>query len=118
VGRCITVCGDQDQSIYGFREDECSDHNNPGRRRRGNTNFDQFLAYWQRANIVKLERNYRSTGHLVRAASALIAKNGGSATSCSCETHNGDGQKILVLPSNSEEREVQVRKLPKILDLP
>ena len=104
----ITVCGDQHQSIYGFLDNGESLLRTHVRK--GKSNFDQFLAYWPQSNIVKLQRNYRSTGHLVRAASALIAKNGENETSCSCETPNSDGQKIVVFSSSCEEKEVQVHR--------
>lgn len=108
-GRCITACGDKDQSIYGFLNSREKHLMVSGREGHGgNSNFDEFLAYWCGANIVKLQRNYRSTGNLVRAAGALIAKNGANETSCVCETANSDGQKVILINSSSEEREVQV----------
>ncbi len=105
----ITVCGDQDQSIYGFLDD--GDKTRKGKGHKGGTattNFDQFLDYWPGANVIKLQRNYRSTRNLVKAGSHLISKNGPSTTSCSCETSNADGSKLVVMNASSEDREVQV----------
>ncbi len=108
--QCITVCGDQDQSIYGFLDGGDKNHKGPGHKC-GTTknNFDQFLECWPDAKIAKLQRNYRSTGNLVKAGSVLISKNGTSTTSCSCETSNADGSKIVVINASSEDREVQVQ---------
>jgi superfamily I DNA/RNA helicase len=109
---CITVCGDRDQSIYGFLNGGEHPHKVAGcGRKRGTNNFDEFLTHFRGANIVKLQRNYRSTGNLVRAAGTLIAKNGANETSCACETPNKDGQKIVLINSSSEEREVQVCRM-------
>jgi DNA helicase-2/ATP-dependent DNA helicase PcrA len=106
----ITVCGDQDQSIYGFLDGGDSNLKTQ-KRSTARTNFDEFLDYWPGATVVKLQRNYRSTGNLVRAGSCLISKNGVSATSCSCETANADGPKLVVINASSEDREVQVHGL-------
>jgi DNA helicase-2/ATP-dependent DNA helicase PcrA len=60
--RDLLAVGDEDQSIYAFR----------GAR------VDNILEFQQRftdATVLRLERNYRSTGHIVGAASGLIASN-------------------------------------------
>jgi superfamily I DNA/RNA helicase len=106
----ITACGDQDQSIYGFLDGGENNQKGPGHKcGAAKTNFDQFLDCWPDAKIVKLQCNYRSTGNLVKAGSVLISKNGTSTTSCSCETPNSDGSKLIVINASSEDREVQVQ---------
>lgn len=78
----LCCVGDDDQSIYGWRGAEVG-------------NILKFEKDFPGADIVRLEENYRSTGHILAAASTLIAHNEGRLGK-SLFTAESDGEKIRV----------------------
>jgi DNA helicase-2/ATP-dependent DNA helicase PcrA len=80
--RNICCVGDDDQSIYGWRGAEVG-------------NILKFEHDFPGARIVRLERNYRSTAHILGAASGLIAQNEGRLGK-TLWTEGNEGEKIAV----------------------
>jgi DNA helicase-2/ATP-dependent DNA helicase PcrA len=78
----ITVVGDDDQSIYSFRGAE------PGI-------FQALRRHMPDCSTATLSQNYRSSGHILHAASALVSKNPGRISKRAW-TANADGQRIVV----------------------
>ena len=76
----ICCVGDDDQSIYGWRGAEIR-------------NILEFQKNFDGAQVIRLEQNYRSTGHILAAASGVIAHNG-SRLGKTLWTAAGPGEKI------------------------
>jgi len=85
--------GDDDQSIYGWRGAEVD-------------NILRFEHDFPGATIIRLERNYRSTGHILRAASHLIAHNQGRLGK-TLRTEDVPGEKVTVTGSWDSEEEAR-----------
>jgi DNA helicase-2/ATP-dependent DNA helicase PcrA len=81
--RNLCCVGDDDQSIYSWRGAEV-------------TNILRFEQDFPGAKIVRLEQNYRSTPHILSAASGLIAKNAGRLGK-TLWTEEGEGDKVQVM---------------------
>jgi DNA helicase-2/ATP-dependent DNA helicase PcrA len=78
----ICCVGDDDQSIYSWRGAEVA-------------NILRFEHDFPGAKIIRLEQNYRSTPHILAAASGLIAHNGGRLGK-SLWTDEAEGEKVKV----------------------
>lgn len=86
----ICVVGDADQSIYGWR----------GANMENILNFEKDYKE-KGVHTVKLEQNYRSTGHILSAANAVI-KNNQNRKSKKLWTDQGAGEKITYYRAQSD----------------
>lgn len=89
----ICVVGDADQSIYGWR----------GANMENIMNFEQDY-HDDGVQTVKLEQNYRSTGHILAAANAVI-KNNRNRKAKKLWTDQGDGAKVTYYRAQSGDDE-------------
>ena len=78
----ICCVGDDDQSIYSWRGAEVS-------------NILKFERDFTNAKVIRLEENYRSTGHILSAASKLIEHNE-SRLGKTLWTGSGEGEKVII----------------------
>lgn len=82
-GKGLCCVGDDDQSIYSWRGAEVG-------------NILRFERDFPSACILKLEQNYRSTGHILGAANGLISSNT-ERHEKQLWTEYGDGEKVAVV---------------------
>jgi DNA helicase II / ATP-dependent DNA helicase PcrA len=90
----ICCVGDDDQSIYGWRGAEVD-------------NILRFENDFPGAKVIRLERNYRSTGHILAAASHLIAHNEGRLGK-TLRSESELGEKVVVTAAWDSEEEARV----------
>ncbi len=89
--RNLMVVGDDDQSIYSWRGADIQ-------------NILDFEKDYPDAHVVRLEQNYRSTGHILNAANAVVANNARRKPK-RLFTDAGDGEKIRVFQASDERDE-------------
>ncbi|MDY4041699.1 MAG: UvrD-helicase domain-containing protein [Collinsella sp.] len=87
----LMVVGDDDQSIYSWRGADIS-------------NILDFEKDFPAAKVVKLEQNYRSTGHILSAANAVVRHNS-QRKDKRLFTAAGDGEKIRAYQASDERDE-------------
>ena len=91
--RNICCVGDDDQSIYGWRGAEVG-------------NILRFETDFPGAHVVRLEQNYRSTPHILAAASGVIAGNQGRLGK-ELWTEAKDGEKVRLIGHWDGEEEAR-----------
>ncbi|MBR4548719.1 MAG: UvrD-helicase domain-containing protein [Oscillospiraceae bacterium] len=89
----ICVVGDDDQSIYKFRGATIE-------------NILSFEDQYRGCRTIRLEQNYRSTGHILDAANAVIRNNVGRKGK-ELWTDKGSGLKIRQYTADNENEEAQ-----------
>ncbi|MBY6200848.1 UvrD-helicase domain-containing protein [Maritalea mobilis] len=89
----ICCVGDDDQSIYGWRGAEVG-------------NILRFEKDFPGAKVVRLEQNYRSTGHILAAASGVIEANKGRLGK-TLWTEGEDGEKVRLIGHWDGEEEAR-----------
>ena len=89
----FTAVGDDDQSIYGWRGATIE-------------NLKRLPQDFVQLKVVPLEQNYRSTGHILRAANAVIAKNP-KLFEKKLWSEFGDGEPVRVIECDGEEHEAE-----------
>jgi ATP-dependent DNA helicase Rep len=89
----FTAVGDDDQSIYGWRGATID-------------NLKRLPQDYPQLKVIALEQNYRSTGQILRAANAVIAKNP-KLFEKKLWSDLGDGEPVKLIDCDSEEHEAE-----------
>ena len=89
----FTAVGDDDQSIYGWRGATID-------------NLRRLPADFANLKVIPLEQNYRSTGHILRAANAVIGHNP-KLFEKKLWSALGDGEPVVVIECDGEEHEAE-----------
>ncbi len=89
----VAVCGDPDQSIYGWRGADIQ-------------NILDFERDFPGCKVVLLEQNYRSVNSVLRAAQAVIERNSQRKRK-DLWSERGEGERITVIEAENEEDEAE-----------
>lgn len=89
--RNLCVVGDDDQSIYGFRNADIR-------------NILDFEKDYPEVKVVKLEQNYRSTQNILRVANEVIRNNHSRKTK-NLWTENDEGEPVTLITAADEREE-------------
>jgi DNA helicase-2/ATP-dependent DNA helicase PcrA len=90
---CVFAVGDDDQSIYRFRGADVG-------------NMNEFVRDFDVKEVVKLEQNYRSQGHILDAANAIIAQNK-ARLGKNLWTAEGKGEPLRIYAAANDEQEAR-----------
>jgi DNA helicase-2/ATP-dependent DNA helicase PcrA len=102
--RNLAVVGDDDQSIYGFRQADIR-------------NILDFQDEFSEAEVVRLEQNYRSTQMILDAANGVISHNRGRmGKTLWTDLGEGDPIKIRELDDEHAEARFVVGELERLVD--
>ena len=89
----VFAVGDDDQSIYAFRGANVG-------------NMAAFEREFRVENLIKLEQNYRSHGHILDTANTLIANNS-KRLGKNLRTDAGHGEPVRIFEASSDLQEAQ-----------
>lgn len=89
----VFAVGDDDQSIYAFRGANVG-------------NMAAFEREFKVENLIKLEQNYRSHGHILDSANLLISHNA-NRLGKNLRTDAGHGEQVRVFEASSDLQEAQ-----------
>ncbi|HCP79485.1 MAG TPA: DNA helicase II, partial [Pusillimonas sp.] len=92
-GASLFAVGDDDQSIYAFRGANVG-------------NMAAFERDYAKGNVIRLEQNYRSHGHILDAANALISHNA-ARLGKNLWTEQGEGELVRVCEQGTDLLEAQ-----------
>jgi DNA helicase-2/ATP-dependent DNA helicase PcrA len=92
-GGALFAVGDDDQSIYAFRGANVG-------------NMQAFEHDFEVKNLIKLEQNYRSHGHILDSANFLIANNA-KRLGKNLRTDAGQGEPVRIYEASSDLEEAQ-----------
>ena len=92
-GGALFAVGDDDQSIYAFRGANVG-------------NMSAFEREFNVHNMIKLEQNYRSHGHILDSANELISHNS-KRLGKNLRTDAGHGEKVRIYEASSDLQEAQ-----------
>ena len=102
-GGCVFAVGDDDQSIYAFRGAHAG-------------NMDDYQREFHVRHLIKLERNYRSHGHILDTANTLIANNARRlGKNLSTEAGAGEPVRVFEAPSDYAEAQWLIEEIRQLL---
>jgi DNA helicase-2/ATP-dependent DNA helicase PcrA len=90
---CVFAVGDDDQSIYRFRGAEVG-------------NMNEFVRDFDVGEVIKLEQNYRSHGHILDAANAIISHNK-ARLGKNLWTSEGKGEPLRIYAAANDDEEAR-----------